>query len=124
LPFSNRLKTTLIRMVIEEHGASKLLVRFRVWPRATGMAKFVGAMLIFLAPLAAMNFEAVTAVVLGGATVLAGTRTVWESASSLATTISVFEEGSMEQDVPFTFPDREHAQPLHGRDVGTPIGHQ
>jgi hypothetical protein len=88
-------------MVIEEHGASKQLIRFRVWPRVSAMAKVLPALLIVLVIDALLSHNLPAAALLGGVTVLFALRVTWECSTSLSTAIMPFERGGMDTSMPF-----------------------
>jgi hypothetical protein len=98
------LGSSRLRMVIEDHGASKQLIRFRVWPRVGRLAAAALAILGFLALDAAMMGSPVAASILAISAALLGLRTFWECSASLATTIAPLEQGGAETDIPFSDP--------------------
>jgi O-antigen biosynthesis protein len=92
---------TRVRMVIEEHGASKQLIRFRIWPRTTVPAVVIPAVFVLLALQARMSGALIVSGILSILAIAMAIRSVWESLSTLATTITPFVEGGMERETPF-----------------------
>lgn len=108
-----------VRMVIEEHGASKQLIRFRLWPRLSMGGIVLLAVLSLLALDVLMTGVPAVAAVFVGAALLISFRSLWESGSALATALMPFEQGGMETHIPFTEPDPLPAE-THPRSISHP----
>jgi GT2 family glycosyltransferase len=98
---------TRLRLVIEEHGASKQLIRFRVWPRVTPIAVIVSLVFIILALRARMSGVVIVPEVFGILALVVGVRGIWEINTSLVAASTPFVLGGMELASPFDFPSSE-----------------
>jgi hypothetical protein len=90
------LGSTRLLAAVEEHGAGRQLVRFRLWPKLSrvgaGAILFVGA----LFGGAAASGAWAAAAVLGGAAVLLGLRELQECASGMASALEAI--GSVQEE--------------------------
>jgi O-antigen biosynthesis protein len=112
------LGETRLRLVIEEHGASKQLIRFRVWPRMSRLAVAAVGLISVLACEAWLDGGHLAAAFIAIGALLVMLRTLWECAASMATASVPFEHGGMETDVPFVWDDT----PSLGRaETGKPL---
>jgi len=78
------LGTARLRMAIEEHGASKQLIRFRVWPRCSPLGLVLILVFGSLAAGAALDQAAVAFAIMCGAAVLLGLHAFGECHAAMA----------------------------------------
>jgi hypothetical protein len=81
-----------LRHTIEEHGAGRQLVRFRVWPRISGFALALPSILALPAVLAAASGTWGAAVVLGAATLMVLLIALREASVAMALGLSTLQE--------------------------------
>ncbi len=84
-------------MGVEEHGAGRQLVRFRVWPYYSSGGTLIALLFAALALLAAFDGSPVVAVILGAVPVLLLGRALYECASATGAILSILPtmEGSV-----------------------------
>jgi len=85
------LAAARLRMAIEEHGAGKQLLRFRVWPRYSRVGVAATALGATLAGLAAWQGAAVAAVALGSVALSLLVRTLQKSAAAITAVVRAVE---------------------------------
>ena len=73
-----------LRMVIEEHGSGKQLVRFRVWPRCSRLGVALNLLFAMLAAGAALHQAGIAFVITCGTALLLGLRTFGECNVAMA----------------------------------------
>jgi hypothetical protein len=77
-----------IRMAIEEHGAGKQLVRFRLWPRCSGKAVVLVVAFIVLSVGAAFAQASTASLIIGGIALLFAVRVFQECAGATSAALN------------------------------------
>jgi GT2 family glycosyltransferase len=71
------------RMAVEEHGANRQMLRFKIWPRCAASGFFTSLLMVCLAAAAAFDHSRTAAALLGGIGLLAGGRMFHECALAM-----------------------------------------
>ena len=83
------------RMAVEEHGAGRQLVRFRLWPRTSAKGVLLALLLAALSTGAAFDEALAASAILGGVAALLALSIVQECAASMAAVLRALRQPEM-----------------------------